>query len=105
VPTSLAMAIQVAITIAIACNIEIEHLDITQAFLNAKIDKELHIEPASGNSTMSPSRDFVYKFNYALYGLAQAQLLWSQALLDFLVGLSATATRAARMCCIRMARK
>jgi hypothetical protein len=86
-PTSSAVAIRAAIAIATAYDLEIEHLDVTQAFLNAKIDRDLFVEPAEGDPTMSPSRDFVYKLNYALYGLVQAPLLWSQTLRDFLVGI------------------
>eukprot|EP00961_Rhodomonas_salina_P126103 1698906-Rhodomonas_salina.1 len=36
---------------------------------------------------MSSSRDFVYKLNFALYGLIQAPMLWSKTLREFLLNL------------------
>eukprot|EP00961_Rhodomonas_salina_P139181 1872930-Rhodomonas_salina.1 len=65
-PTS-AVAIRSTIAIATAYDLEIEHLDVTQAFLNAEIDQLLHVEPPDGDEdTAAPSsRDFVYKLNYA----------------------------------------
>ncbi len=63
-PTSSAVAIRAAIAIATAYDLEIDHLDVTQAFLNAKIDQELYVEPADGDTstpskTASLARDFV----------------------------------------------
>eukprot|EP00961_Rhodomonas_salina_P089524 1203907-Rhodomonas_salina.1 len=84
-PTSSAVAIRAAIAIATAYDLEIEHLDVTQAFLNAKIDRELHVKGADGDDEMSSSRDFVYKLNFALYGLIQAPMLWSKTLCEFLL--------------------
>eukprot|EP00961_Rhodomonas_salina_P253535 3426421-Rhodomonas_salina.1 len=74
-PTSSAVAIRAAIAIATAYYLEIEHLDVTQAFLNAEIDQLLHVEPPDGDEDGPSSRDFVYKLNYALYCLIQAPML------------------------------
>eukprot|EP00961_Rhodomonas_salina_P007891 107230-Rhodomonas_salina.1 len=86
-PTSSAVAIRAAIAIAKAYDLEIEHLDVTQAFLNAEIDQLLHVEPPDGDEDGPSSRDFVYKLNYALYGLIQVPMLWSKTLREFLLNL------------------
>eukprot|EP00961_Rhodomonas_salina_P222391 3007376-Rhodomonas_salina.2 len=74
-PTSSAVAIRAAIAIATAYDLEIEHLDVTQAFLNAEIDRELLVDPPDCDDEGPSSKDFVYKLNYALYGLIQAPML------------------------------
>mmetsp|Transcript_40744 Transcript_40744/g.83342 ORF Transcript_40744/g.83342 Transcript_40744/m.83342 type:complete len:410 (-) Transcript_40744:207-1436(-) len=59
------------------------HLDVAQAFLNAKIDEEVYVGPPDGDPDQSTA-GFVYKLHSALYGLVQAPMLWAKTLRAFL---------------------
>eukprot|EP00961_Rhodomonas_salina_P042088 565789-Rhodomonas_salina.1 len=58
-PVSSAAAVRASVALATAKDlpVEITHLDVAQAFLNAKIDPEVYVAPADGDPDYS-SKDF-----------------------------------------------
>eukprot|EP00171_Calliarthron_tuberculosum_P001098 IDg1098t1 len=61
-----------------------KHVDITTAFLNGDIDRDIHIAHPS-NAPADLSSNIYYKLLKSLYGLKQAPLQWSIKLLDALL--------------------
>lgn len=82
-PVSSATAVRVATALATAHNLEMCHLDVAQAFLNAEIDADVYVSPPDGDPYKS-SAGFVYKLHHALYRLVQAPMLWAKTLRAFL---------------------
>lgn len=85
-PVSSAAAVRAAVALATAKDLEITHLDVAQAFLNAKIDSEVYVAPTDGDPDYS-SKDFVFKLNRALYRLSQSPMLWAKTLREFLINI------------------
>ena len=59
------------------------HYDVTQAFLNGRLQKEIYMEPAPG---FEEDHDTVYKLRQSIYGLKQAGRVWHEVLSEFLIG-------------------
>lgn len=59
------------------------HYDVTQAFLNGRLQKEIYMEPAPG---FEEDQDTVCKLRQSIYGLKQAGRVWHEVLSEFLIG-------------------
>jgi len=66
---------------------KIHHLDVVTAFLNPKIDSEVHMELPTGIDWLDPaaSRNACVRLNKALYGLIQTPRLWHEDMNSFLL--------------------
>ena len=63
-------------------NLELEHMDVVTAFLNAPLEEELYLRVPEG----FPSRPgHVLRLHKSLYGLRQAPRCWNKTLHDFLI--------------------
>jgi len=68
---------------------KIHHLDVVTAFLNPKIDSEVHMELPTGIEWLDPAvpTNACVRLNKALYGLKQAPRLWHEDINSFLLSL------------------
>jgi hypothetical protein len=66
---------------------KIHHLDVVTAFLNPKIDSEVHMELLKGIEWLDPAvpTNACVILNKALYGLKQALKLWHEDINGFLL--------------------
>ena len=74
--------IRLLIALSAHFNLSIHHLDVSNAFLQSKIDKETYIEIPQ---CMEAQPNKVLKLQKSLYGLKQAPLLWCNTLTNLLI--------------------
>ncbi|CAM9893648.1 unnamed protein product, partial [Heterosigma akashiwo] len=65
----------------------VDSLDISTAFLNGDIDREVYVKSAFRFQRPSASYNKVWKLNKALYGLKQSPKLWYMGLHEHLLSL------------------
>eukprot|EP00961_Rhodomonas_salina_P215069 2904817-Rhodomonas_salina.1 len=73
-PVANATVVRVALAIGAYLDLDIEHVDFTQAFLNASLDEELYVSPPPGAPSLPPGK--AWKLLLALYGTIQAPRVW-----------------------------
>jgi hypothetical protein len=82
-PTVRMDSLRTLIAIATYEDLEIHHLDIDTAFLNATLDEDIYIaQPAGFEDPEKP--DYVCKLNKSLYGLKQAPRAWYEMMDKYL---------------------
>lgn len=73
-------ALRFVFAIKVQWNLTLHALDVSQAFTNAKLDKEIYITPPDGYK----EDDKVWPVHKALYGLKQSGRLWNELLTEVL---------------------
>ena len=68
-------SVRLFLAIAARHHLQVHQMDVTTAFLNSPIDKEIFVKPPPGYDLV-PGK--VWKLKKALYGLKQSPLLWNQ---------------------------
>jgi hypothetical protein len=81
-PTGRLNSLRTLILHAAAHNLQFEQLDVKTAFLNAKLDKEVHL---SHQGVLLDQKKFCLKLKKAIYGLKQAPLSWYNRLSSWLL--------------------
>ena len=73
------------LSIACTLNLEVDLVDVTQAFLNADIDSTVYVKPAQGvTDVLGVPADSWLKLKKSLYGLRQSPRNWSQEFMQWL---------------------
>lgn len=73
------------LSIACSLDLEVDLVDVTQAFLNADIDSTVYVKPAQGvTDVLGVPADSWLKLKKSLYGLRQAPRNWSQEFMRWL---------------------
>ena len=81
-----ATSFRTLLAIAAGERLKLEHFDISNAFTEADIDKEIYVAPPKGFVTRdTDGTRFVLKLMKALYGTKQASRMWQLTLRDHLV--------------------
>jgi hypothetical protein len=75
--------LRVVLALAAYLDLEIDHLDVKTAFLNALIDKEVYVKIPDGyhltsSKNLPTSATYVLLLLKSLYGLKQAPMLWNK---------------------------
>eukprot|EP00961_Rhodomonas_salina_P111906 1506098-Rhodomonas_salina.2 len=73
-PVANATVVRVALAIGAYLDLDIEHVDFTQAFLNASLNKELYVSLPPGAPLLPPCK--AWRLLLALYGTIQAPRAW-----------------------------
>eukprot|EP00961_Rhodomonas_salina_P127207 1714899-Rhodomonas_salina.1 len=73
-PVANATVVRVALAIGAYLDLDIEHVDFTQAFLNASLAEELYVSPPPGAPPLPPGK--AWRLLRALYGTIQAPRAW-----------------------------
>ena len=68
-------SVRLFLAISAKQHLQVHQMDVTTAFLNSPIDKDIYVKPPPGFD-LEPGK--VWKLNKALYGLKQSPLLWNQ---------------------------
>ena len=66
-------------------DLEIDHMDVTTAFLNAKLKEDIYMEQPEGFA--SKDRSMVFKLKKAIYGIKQAPNEWNSEINLFLLNI------------------
>jgi hypothetical protein len=72
--------LRILFSIATELELEIDHIDVTTAFLNGELNEKIYMEQPSGFKNC----DKVCLLNKSLYGLKQASRMWNIKIHDFL---------------------
>jgi hypothetical protein len=73
------------LSMANACDFEIDLVDVCQAFLNAPLEEEIYMRPAKGVcDILGVSRNSWLKLKRNLYGLRQAPRNWSKTFINWM---------------------
>ena len=81
-PVLRSSSIKVLLSHALKNDLQIHHVDVKNAYLNAPLENDIYVEQPFGYEKRSGDR-LVCKLNKAMYGLKQAAKCWN----DFLTGL------------------
>eukprot|EP00961_Rhodomonas_salina_P163737 2205452-Rhodomonas_salina.1 len=73
-PVANATVVRVALAIRAYLDLDIKHVDFTQAFLNASLDEELYVSPPPGAPSLSPGK--AWRLLCTLYCTIQAPRAW-----------------------------
>ena len=74
------------LSMAAACDFEVDLVDVCQAFLNAELQEEIYMKPAPGvTEILGVPPDSWLKLKRNLYGLKQAPRNWSLTFIDWMV--------------------
>lgn len=76
-PTATVSVIRALISLAVNKKWPLRHFDISNAFLNGEVSREIVVKPPEG---ASKSVNIVYKLNRSLYGLKSAPKSWNDTL-------------------------
>jgi hypothetical protein len=85
-PTASSAAFHILMQISATEDLELRHLDVNQAFLQADIDGVVYIEQAEGFKVPG-KEDYIILLNKSLYGLRQAPFLWYNTLREYLASI------------------
>src|ERR1700742_2818293 len=77
-PTPKWVSIRTILALAAIEDLEVDHVDISTAFLNGEIDADVYMDQIEGFPQGPPGT--VLKLNKGLYGLKQSPRLWYQKL-------------------------
>ena len=83
-PVARLEAIRLFLAFAAFSNFKVYQMDVKSAFLNGKLDEEVHVEQPPGFENPE-FLDFVYFLFKAIYGLKQAPRKWYDTLSEFLI--------------------
>ena len=83
-PVARLEAIRLFLAFAAYSNFKVYQMDVKSAFLNGKLDEEVHVEQPPGFEDPE-LLDFVYFLFKAIYGLKQAPRKWYDTLSEFLI--------------------
>jgi hypothetical protein len=84
-PTVRYSTIQIILAIAALENLELHSVDISHAYLNGDLEKEIYMKQPKGFEVGGP--EFVYKLKKSLYGLKQAGRVWNKKLYSVLLSM------------------
>jgi hypothetical protein len=74
------------LSIAAACDLEVDMVDICQAFLNADLQEEIYMKPAPGvNQILGIPESYLLRLKRSLYGLKQAPRNWSLTFINWMI--------------------
>ena len=83
-PTLKNDSLRLLLALAAKENLLIHQMDVSTAFLNAKLEEEVYLEqPAGFYDSIYP--DYVWKLKKAIYGLKQAPRAWNEMFSSFLI--------------------
>ena len=77
-------ALRLFISLLVSMDFELDTVDVTTAFLLAKLEEEVYINIPDGYKPKSPTTRFLRLFK-ALYGLKQAPYAWNKEISDYLI--------------------
>ena len=81
-PVANSKVVRLAMAIGAHTDLEIEHVDFTQAFLNAPIDEDIYVAPPEGASKLPPGQ--AWFLLRALYGCMQSPRCWHKTIKAYL---------------------
>jgi hypothetical protein len=84
-PTGRTAILQALFALAAHYRWEIWGFDVSTAFLDGKLNKELYMQPPPGHDT---GPEIVWRLHHALYGLKQAAHQWWRTFADAIEGIS-----------------
>jgi len=73
-PVTKLSTLRVLLSLVVALDLELRHVDVRTAFLNGDLDEEVYIKVPEGLHDMYPGKCF--KLRKAIYGLKQAPRVW-----------------------------
>ena len=83
-PTVKDATLRIMLVVANQVQLDVEHLDIKTAYLNAVLEEEVYIEIPEGIEIAGARPGMVLKLNKALYGLKQAGRAWYYKLVEIM---------------------
>ena len=86
-PTARITSVRTLINIAVQEDLIVHTMDVKNAYLNAKIDCDIYVEPSGYVKYDNNGNDLVMKLKKSLYGLKQSGKLWNTMLHDYLIEL------------------
>jgi len=84
-------SLKLILSIGSMLDMEIRHLDVPTAFLNAELKEDVYVEQPEGFH--NGDKKMVWKLNKSLYGIKQAPNNWNHDLNNFLISLGFTRCR------------
>ena len=81
-PVASVTSIRLILCIATSLQLSIRAADFSTAFLNAKLEKPIYLNPPPGTDC---GKDQVWKLKRALYGLPNSPMLWNSTLVCYLI--------------------
>jgi hypothetical protein len=94
-PVARATSVRALISIAVALEYKMTHLDVATAFLFAPVEEDIYVEQPEGFVSQKESdRNKVYKLHMSLYGIKQAPRQWHEVFEKTLMPLGLTPTQA-----------
>jgi hypothetical protein len=74
------------LSMATACDFEIDLVDVCQAFLNPPLEEEIYMKPAAGvTDILGIAEDSWLKLKRNLYGLKEASRNWSLTFINWML--------------------
>jgi hypothetical protein len=86
-------SLKVFLAAAVSADMEVDVVDINQAFLMADIYGDVYVTQPEG-FVVTGKENFVYKLRKSLYGLQRAPKLWNEELNNYLVSLGVEVSEA-----------
>jgi hypothetical protein len=84
-PTAKQTTARILFHLAAVLNLELDAMDVDQAFLNGELEEEVYMEPPY--EVVGGTKDQVWRLRKALYGLKQAPRQWHAKLKEVLLGM------------------
>jgi hypothetical protein len=91
-PVAKLTSIRFQLSIVVAFDFEIEHMDVKIAFLHGDLEKEIYMKKQEGY-VVKGKKELVCKLKKSLYGLKQSPRMWYQKIDTYMLGLCFTRSK------------